>query len=370
MAITLRGLTWNDPRGWGPLTAVGSDFAHTSAGRDVSIKWDIQPLDGFESAPLPELASHYDLINLDHPHVGEAVASVCLLPIGKFGEECVGPSRSSYELDGALWAVPVDAACQVSACHPLRIDEQPPTYAEVGRLAASGARVASSLVGVHALMALLTLLSQAGHPLPTRRSDGLPQPSAIRDAAMLLRELCRHLLPQSLQWNPLQLLDAMACGQVDYAPFTFAYVGFTRRGLRFHPVPALVAGVGARAETEGAVIGGTGLAVSSRTAHPREATDFARFAGSERVQTELWAQHGGQPAHLQAWRELAMTDPFYRDLLPAMEGSVIRPRFVGWNDLQSRAGSLLNRWLSDHMSTANDLYAGLRTLWETTEDQG
>ena len=118
------------------------------------------------------------------------------------------------------------------------------------------------------------------------------------------------------------------------------------------------------------MIGGTGLAVSSRTAHPREATDFARFAGSERVQTELWAQHGGQPAHLQAWRELAMTDPFYRDLLPAMEGSVIRPRFVGWNDLQSRAGSLLNRWLSDHMSTANDLYAGLRTLWETTEDQG
>ena len=118
MAIRLRGITWDDPRGWGPLQQVGRAFAGTPAGREVSVEWDIQPLEGFESAPLPELASRYDLINMDHPHVGEAVAAGCLLPIDGVAEEYVGPSRASYVLHGALWAVPVDAACQVSASHP------------------------------------------------------------------------------------------------------------------------------------------------------------------------------------------------------------------------------------------------------------
>ena len=64
-----------------------------------------------------------------------------------------------------------------------------------------------------------------------------------------------------------------------------------------------------------------------------------------------------------------MTDPFYRDLLPAMETSVIRPRFAGWNDLQSRAGNLVNRWLGDGERTVVDLDFGLRRLWESAADR-
>ena len=115
----------------------------------------------------------------------------------------------------------------------------------------------------------------------------------------------------------------MARGQVDYALFTFAYVGFTRRGVHFHPVPALAAD----RPTGGAVVGGTGLAVSAGSAHAEAAIDLARFAGSMRVQTDLWARHGGQPAHRRAWQELAVTDPFYRDLLPAMETRCHPPPF-------------------------------------------
>ena len=114
------------------------------------------------------------------------------------------------------------------------------------------------------------------------------------------------------------------------------------------------------------MVGGTGIAVSAGSAQADAAGDFARFAGSMRVQTDLWARHGGQPAHRHAWQELAVTDPFYRDLLPAMETSVIRPRFAGWNELQSRAGNLVNRWLSDGERTVGDLDAGLRRLWEST----
>ena len=98
---------------------------------------------------------------------------------------------------------------------------------------------------------------------------------------------------------------------------------------------------------------------------PDAAVDFAGFADSMRVQTELWAQHGGQPSYRGAWLELAGTDPFFRDLLPAMETSVIRPRFSGWNDLQSRAGNLVNRWLADDERTVGDLDAGLHRRWES-----
>ena len=48
-----------------------------------------------------------------------------------------------------------------------------------------------------------------------------------------------------------------------------------------------------------------------------------------------------------------------------MESSVIRPRFSGWNDLQSRAGNLVNRWLADDERTVGDLDASLHRLWES-----
>ena len=47
-----------------------------------------------------------------------------------------------------------------------------------------------------------------------------------------------------------------------------------------------------------------------------------------------------------------------------METSVIRPRFSGWNDLQSRAGNLVNRWLADDERTVGP-GAGLHRLWES-----
>ena len=64
-----------------------------------------------------------------------------------------------------------------------------------------------------------------------------------------------------------------------------------------------------------------------------------------------------------------MTDPFYRDALPAMEASVTRPGFPGWNELQSPVEDRVNRWLSDDERADGDLDAGLRRLWENMADR-
>ena len=75
--IELRGMTWSDPRGYDPVVAAADAFATTHPG--VSITWDKRSLQGFETTPVDELAAHYDLMVIDHPHVGSVADQGCLL---------------------------------------------------------------------------------------------------------------------------------------------------------------------------------------------------------------------------------------------------------------------------------------------------
>ena len=77
--MTYLGLTWDHPRGYdAPAEAARRVNADRAA---PLITWDRQPLEGFESAPITDLTARYDLIVLDHPHIGEAVAERSLFPL-------------------------------------------------------------------------------------------------------------------------------------------------------------------------------------------------------------------------------------------------------------------------------------------------
>ena len=68
MTVTLRGLTWDHPRGYLVLDALaaaadpggpdqrGPDGGDADAG--YSVRWERQPLEDFESRPLRTLAGH------------------------------------------------------------------------------------------------------------------------------------------------------------------------------------------------------------------------------------------------------------------------------------------------------------------------
>ena len=58
----------------------------------LAIAWDKQPLEGFESHPIADLCSRYDLVVLDHPHVGEAVEAGCLQPLEDVFEPSTSPT--------------------------------------------------------------------------------------------------------------------------------------------------------------------------------------------------------------------------------------------------------------------------------------
>jgi len=173
-----RGLTWNHPRGYAALVAaaVQLDEARDALG----IAWDRQPLEGFESHPIAQLCARYDLVVLDHPHVGEAIEQRCLQPLenlfrsdelATLSKQIIGPSYSSYAYGGKHWALPLDAATQVCAYRADLIDEAPPrTWAEVVALS-ERVPVALSLAGPHAALSFWSIAAALGDP-PGRTDPG------------------------------------------------------------------------------------------------------------------------------------------------------------------------------------------------------
>ena len=81
-SIMLKGMTWSHPRGYDPMVACSAIWQEKTG---VEIDWDKRSLQDFESYPVEELARAYDLIVIDHPHVGQITAEGCLAPLDVAG---------------------------------------------------------------------------------------------------------------------------------------------------------------------------------------------------------------------------------------------------------------------------------------------
>ena len=80
----MRGMTWNHSRGYDPLVAASAAWR---ARTGQEIVWDQRSLQDFETFPVDELARAYDLIVIDHPHVGQLTNEGCQLPLDVPGRE-------------------------------------------------------------------------------------------------------------------------------------------------------------------------------------------------------------------------------------------------------------------------------------------
>src|SRR3546814_20409236 len=94
---------------------------------------DRRSLQDFEGFPVEELARRYDLIVIDHPHVGQVADAGCLAPLDTPCEAealagiaagSVGGSYESYNWAGHQWALPIDAAAPVQAWVTSRRSEE------------------------------------------------------------------------------------------------------------------------------------------------------------------------------------------------------------------------------------------------------
>ncbi|MDF2763577.1 MAG: extracellular solute-binding protein [Rhodospirillales bacterium] len=355
----IRGIAWAHRRAVDPLIAASTAYEETR--NDLRIEWEARPLHGFEFTPVAELARAYDLIVLDHPFMGEAAESRCLLPLdrtlpGLADGDFIGPSLATYRYRGETWAVPVDAACQTATFRPDLLERLggrvPGTLPEVLALGeaahAEGLRLAIALKGVHALMTLLTLCAALGRPCGERPGQPFADPDTARHAVDWICAILEHCPAEALDWNSIALHEAMvARDDLVYCPAVYCYLTYAeadmRRPLRFAGLPATAAG----GEPRGSTIGGAGIAVSASTQARDAALGFLRFLAGQGAQ-RLFAEHHGQPARVEGWHDERIDNRFggaFSAVRRTMELSWIRPRWPGYLGLQAQGGALIEAHL-------------------------
>ena len=107
----LAGMTWNHPRGYDPMVACSALWREKTG---VEVAWDKRSLQDFELFPVEELARRYDLIVIDHPHVGQVTAERCLTPLDVAGREASGRRLRRAASAGPIRATLARAAMGVS----------------------------------------------------------------------------------------------------------------------------------------------------------------------------------------------------------------------------------------------------------------
>jgi len=366
MSVVLRGITWEHERGYGSVAASAQAYREVAPG--VEVRWDQRSLQSFADQPLEELVRDYDLLVIDHPHIPFAAEEGLFARLDARGHDdelallaaqSVGSSHASYAYAGGQWALATDAAAQVAAFRPDLLPEPPRDWPSVLALAAEG-RVLWPYKPVDAYSSLITVA--AGNGEDAMRAPGVfLSEDALGGAMDTLRALARAVPAECATWNPIQTADALSDGtRYCYAPLLFGYSNYARAGFRAHrlryvDIPASRRGV------RGSLLGGAGVAVSSRSLHAAEAIAHAFWLASAEVQAGVYYDAGGQPGNALAWdddRTNADSLDFFRGTRATLEGAYVRPRWPHYIDLQNALSPLVTAALRGEL-TDDELRARL-----------
>lgn len=378
---TLKGITWSHSRGYTPVMATAQRF--TELHPDVEIRWERRSLQAFADGVLDELAQTYDLLVIDHPWAGFAVDKAVLLPLerhlpaGYLADQAansVGGSHESYLFDGFQTALAIDAATPIAVYRPDRFTAVgrplPGTWDELRSLAREG-HVAYAGIPINMLMDFLMLCA-------TRQPAWFDGQRIVNDEVGMealedLRELAGYCPTALFDWDPIQVHEVMSAqDDIFYCPFAYGYSNYSRPGyaryllkgddvVSYHQKPLKT------------VLGGTGLAISSRCREPEIALDYLMFTASPEIQKTLYFDTGGQPGHRGAWLDGEVNRRclnFFADTLPTLDRSAKRPRYSGFLHFQDQAGEHVRNYVRHGGSAArtidqlNHLYRLSLTLAE------
>ena len=353
--IKLKGITWDHARGYDPLIAASELYFKE---KGIQVEWQKRSLTNFGDQSLEELSKQFDLIIMDHPHVGVAEASNCLLPLNdlvpanilnELKNTSAGPSFESYHYHGKQWALPIDAAMQCASYRADLIgnDSLPNTWEEVFALAKTLASkklyIGMALCPTDCLCSFLSLTAQFGSPI-RENNELLVESSVGLKALSMLRAMRDVFHPKALDWNPIALYDYMAeQNDIAYSPLAFCYTNYSRTGfrkniLKYHTAP----------EINNAVLGGAGIAITSSCTNVQEAAHYAAWICSDDVQSTIYVNAQGQPGNKMAWENKqanAITNNFFTNTMPSLTNAYLRPRYQGWPKFQTFLGETIHAYL-------------------------
>ena len=347
-------MTWDHVRGFDPMVATSKVFAKSHPG--VSITWEKRSLQAFADRPVEDMADAYDLMVIDHPHVGEVSRSGLLYALdasahanelGTLKAQSVGASHPSYAFDGHQWALAIDAATPVAAYRSDRLEAPPTDWPDVVALAKKG-QVGFALIPINALMTFMGLARNMGADVA--EGPAFMDREAGRDVLGLLGEIVALVDPRCLTLDPIGIYEWMGrtADGPSYSPFGYGYTNYSRDGycrfpLTFTDAPG-VDGSGPR----GTVIGGTGIAVSATSPHRDLAADYAFWIAGAECQSGLFFDAGGQPGNAVAWESdhcNAASRNFFRNTRATLETSWLRPRYDGYMGFQDAGGDIVHAFL-------------------------
>ncbi|TCR63133.1 ABC transporter substrate-binding protein [Bosea sp. BK604] len=356
---TIRGISWDHPRGFDCLAANVPAFQ--AANPDIEVVWERRSLKQFGEQPIDALAERYDLIVADHPFVGHGAASGCLIDvtpiIGKDAvdamlQDSVGKSSVSYHWNGGVYGLPTDAASQVASYRPDIMaalkHEAPQSFGETIALAkaarAAGKSIATPACPTDAMSLILSFTANLGQPLGAEPGQFWER-RALEEAFAYVEELVAASHPSSPDWNPIQGYNAMSStDEIAYISYAFGYSNYSRKGVARPILFTNVAGPGSDPRA-GALLGGAGCAVTSSARDFEAIGRYLRFVHDPAHQRGAYFDAGGQPGSRSAWldeRVNAEANNFFRNTLETLDKSFLRPRFDGFVPFFEEGGEIIN----------------------------
>jgi len=355
--IILKGITWGHSRGFTPLAAFGQRFSERYP--QVDVQWRKRTLQEFADFPIEKLTEEYDLLIIDHPWVGTAAATRCVLPLDQHLpaefldnqlQNSVGHSHESYHYGGHQWALAIDAATPVASARQDLLQANgatvPRNWEELLETARRG-KVIAPAIPIDLLMNFYMFCGAHGTFPFASEEEVIDEPTGIA-ALQTMREFY-SLIPQvCFTKNPIGIAEMLS--QTDdywYCPFAYGYSNYQRRGFSNSELSysGLVEFNGSRLRS---TLGGTGIAVSASSPNKELALQFAMEIASPICQETFYTEHGGQPGHRGAWISIwsnAITRNYFRDTVQTLDESYMRPRYHGYLHFQDEAGDGVQQYL-------------------------
>ena len=358
----LKGMTWDHARGFDPMIASAKKFC--SENPDVKIIWEKRSLQAFADRPIELMAFDYDLMVIDHPHVGEASRKDLIYELNHsedyknelkiLEQESVGLSHQSYNFNDNQYALAIDAAAPVSSYRKDLLNNIPKTFEDVIQLAEKSL-VMWPIKPVDAISSFNTIAANLGNPINSK--EGVFIELSIANSILEMMKKLADLVPREcLSMNPIETLDYMSTNDdILYCPLLYGYSNYSRLNFReslihFTDIPSFN---GKENNCSGSQLGGTGLAISKSTKHLKTALKYSFWVASANCQRELYYDSGGQPGNVLAWRDDKINENcnnFFKNTLKTLDKSWLRPRYDGYMYYQDKAGTLINNFLKGENS--------------------
>lgn len=359
--IELKGMTWDHERGLDCLVK-SNDLLIEKCG--ISIQWDARSLLAFGDQHISEFYNDYDLMVIDHPHVPDAVYAQAIIPYEDLATPSemkylkatsVGESHNSYCYQGKHWSLAIDTAAQVSAFRPDKSDRSPVFWSEVFEEAKLG-QLLWAYKPVDAFSTFATLMAQKGSPIVSN-STYINQEVAL-EVLELMVELAALVPEFCAKSNPIEIAEVLSSeddfiyGVCMYGYSNYSRVGFRKNILIYDDVPSF------DGLATGSQLGGAGISVSSRSTQPQAAAQAAILLASPEIQSTTYGHNGGQPGNLLAWKDNSLNEVsgnFFRNTLRTLEGAWVRPRVLGWPDVQYKSSLIMHKALVDKRVSKKDV---------------